>query len=61
MLIYIEYYIRKQTSSNREDAVYIAFYFAKNENRVKIDPCCADVCAFLSMLIRVILNMVMKF
>ena len=30
-----------------------AFYFAKNVNRVKIDPCCADVCAFLSMLMRV--------
>ena len=30
-----------------------AFYFAKNVNWVKIDPCCADVCAFLTMLMSV--------
>ena len=30
-----------------------ACYFAKNVNRVKIDLCCADVCAFLTMLMRV--------
>ena len=30
-----------------------AFYLPKNVNRVKIDPRCADVCAFLSMLMRV--------
>ena len=30
-----------------------AFYFAKNVNRVKIDLRCADVCAFVTMLMRV--------
>ena len=30
-----------------------AFYFARNVNWVKIDLCCAEVCAFLSMLMRV--------
>ena len=30
-----------------------AFYFANKVHRVKIDRCCADVCAFLSMLMRV--------
>ena len=30
-----------------------AFYFAQKEHWVKKDPCCANVCAFLSMLMRV--------
>ena len=34
----------------------LAFYFAKNVNRVKIDPHCANVCPFLSMLMRVNIN-----
>ena len=32
-----------------------AFYFAKNVNRVKIDLRCADVCAFVTMLMRVLI------
>ena len=43
MFIYGENYVGKQISSNCEDAVHIASYLAKNVNRVKIDPGCADV------------------
>ena len=54
MFIYRENYVGKQTSSNCEDAVHICILFCKKKiNWVNIDPCCADVCAFLSMMMRV--------
>ena len=54
LFIYDDNYVGKQTSSKAVRMLYtFAFYFAKKLNRVKIDPCCADVCAFLSMLMRV--------
>ena len=53
MFIYSENYVGKQISSNCEDAVHICFLFGKNVNRVKIDPGCADVWVFITMLMRV--------
>ena len=53
MFIYGENYVGKQISSNCEDAVHICFLFDKKVNRVKIDPGCADVWVFITMLMRV--------
>ena len=53
MFIYGGNYVGKQASSNCEDAVHICMIFCKKVHRVKIDPCCADVCTFLSMMMRI--------
>ena len=54
MFIYSDNYVGKQTSGSCEDAcTHLHFILQKNVNRVKIDPCCADVCVFLTMLMRV--------
>ena len=46
-------HVGKQASSNCEDAVHICILFCKKVHWVKNDLCCANVCAFLSMLMRV--------
>ena len=43
----------KQISSNCEDDVHIYILFCKKVHRVKNDPRCADVCALLSLLMRI--------
>ena len=52
MFTYGDTYVEKQTSSNWQDAVHICVLFCKKVHLVKSDPSCADVCAFLLMLMR---------
>ena len=54
MFTYDDNYVRKQTSSNRVGCcTQLHFILHKKNIWVKKDPCCASVCAFLSMLMRV--------
>ena len=53
MFTYGENYEGNQVSSNCEDAVHICFLLSKNIRRVKNDLRSADVCALLSMLMKV--------
>ena len=54
MFTYDDNYVGKQASSNSEDAVHIYILFWKKVHWVTNDQCCANVCAFVSMLMRVI-------
>ena len=53
MFTYGDNYEGKQASSNCEDAVHICILFWKKLHWVKNDQGCANVCAFVSMLMRV--------
>ena len=53
MFTYGDHYARKQASTNCEDAVHICILLCNKVHRVKNDLRCANVCAFLSMLMRV--------
>ena len=53
MFTYGDNYVGRQASSNCEDAVDICILCWKKVHRVKNDLRCADVCAFLSMLMGV--------
>ena len=53
MFTYGDNYVGKQASSNCEDAVHSCIYFGKKVHLVKNDQCCANVCGFLSILMRV--------
>ena len=50
---YGDNYVGKQASSNCEDAVRSCTLFWKKVHLVKSDQCCANVCRFLSILMRV--------
>ena len=53
MFTYDDNYVGKQTSSSHEDAVHICILFCTKRTPGQKDSCCTNVCAFLSMLMRV--------
>ena len=53
MFTYGDNYVGTQASSNCEDAVHSCIYFGKKCTWSKYDHCCANVCGFLSILMRV--------
>ena len=53
MFTYGDNYVGKQASSNCKDAVHNCILFWKKVHFVKNDQCCANVCGFLSILMRV--------
>ena len=60
MFTYGDNYVGKQASSNCEDAVHSCILFWKKVHLVKNDQCCANVCGFLSILMRVNSSMFLR-
>ena len=53
MFTYDDNYVGKQTSSNRVGCCTHLHFILHKKTSGQKDPCCANVCAFLSMLMRV--------